>query len=272
MAGARKLQFITISCMLLAVGLAGCSDSSSPEPPSNLPPPKQVQTNGSLGAISGVVVSPTIVPIAGANLSITGSDHIATTDENGLFAFEGLEPGTYFIAAIAEGHLAVQQNVEVQAGKVANPRLMLPFDTSPKPYHQSYQFNGRMTVSDFYGVYVLTDTLGNNDLCTCIFEFSASPGPATVVVEGIWESSTPRAEEHDMYWEIWTESSGTQSTWGSSPTLWHVDGSVFGKDTDWTMQISSGEQPDIEQEFEGFVTFFYIDPAPAGWSLVAGDA
>ncbi len=266
-----RLPILLSITVLLAAGLAGCADSGASEPTSDLPPPKEVEATKTKGAISGVVVTETIVPIAGAILALTGTELSSTTDENGLFIFEELEPGTYFMEISAEGHIPVQQNVAVEAGKVSNPRVMLPFDNSPKPYHQSFQFNGHMVVSDFYGVYILTDELGNNDLCTCVFEFTSSAKPTTVVVEGVWESSTVRATDHEFYWEIWTDNSGTQTHWSGSPTLWHVNGDVFGADTEWGMQVSSDAQPDVEQEFEGFVTFFYVEPAPSGWSLVGGD-
>lgn len=262
-----RASHVTVAALLVA--LAGCSDGSPPEPEG--PQVREVEADASSAAISGVVVDETIRPVEGATVRLVSSGEEVVTAEDGTFVFEDLEPGFYAVEARAERYLPVQATVDVREGSVAKPRIVLPLDTSPVPYHQSHQFNGHMVFSDYYGVYYLTATVGNNQLCACVFNFTSGAGPETVVLEGVWESSTPRAVDHEIYWEVWSETSEVRAQWGASPTLWHIPGSIFGGDTEWTVRASSAEQPDVEQDFEGFVTFFYVQPAPQGWSLVGGD-
>lgn len=260
---------LAVACLMLMV--AGCSDGPAQADPEG-PQVRDVEPDDSTAAISGVVVDETIRPIAGATVRLVSTEAEVLTAEDGTFVFEGLEAGFYAVEAAADRYLPVQVTVDVQAGVVATPRIMMPRDTSPVPFHQSHQFNGHMVFSDFYGIYILTGALGNNALCECVFEFTGDPDPKTLVLESVWESSTPRAEDHEIYWEVWSPDSDVSAQWSASPTLWHVPGSNFPDATKWLVQASSNVQPDVEQEFEGFLTFFYVEPAPPGWSLVDGDA
>lgn len=251
--------------VLLVAMLAGCADApeAEDEPFETL----EAEATETTGAISGIVVTETIVPVAGATVTIVGVEEPFTTNEDGQFAIEDLEPGVYFIEAMAEGHLAAQQSVEVIAGEVALPRIMLPFDTSPQPYQLTQQFKGHMALSDYILIYTISDVLGANDLCQCEFFFDADAGVDTIVLETYWESSFTRVEEHDMYWDFWGGSEGHTSKWILSGDSWHMSGDGFASDeTSWRALISSGEQPDIEQGFEGFVTFWYLEAPPADWA------
>lgn len=248
--------------------LAGCSEDAAPPVEDDDFADVEVDEKATTGAISGVVVSETIVPIEGAIVSLAGQTETVTTNAEGQFAFEDLAPGAYFVSATAETYLDAQTNVEVVAGSVVTPRIMLAKDPAPQPYIASEQFNGHMVLSDYLVIYTLSDVLGNNDLCRCEFLFTSDPDVKTVVFETFWDSSYNRVEEHDMYWDFWGDNGGHTSKWILSGDIWHIDGSGFdGGETGWRALISSGEQPDVEQSFEGFVTFWHVDAAPADWSI-----
>lgn len=59
-------------------------------------------------------------PVAGAQITLHGEGKETSTDEDGAFSFEALEPGTYTLTASAEGYEEWEQEVEVteQGGSV----------------------------------------------------------------------------------------------------------------------------------------------------------
>lgn len=253
----------SILFLLIAAALAGCSDAPAEPDPVGVKP---VVVDDDTGAISGVVVDLTIVPVADAVITLQDGT-TATTDVDGLFVFEQLDPGAYFLSVAAEGFVTTQSSADVRAGEIATPRIQLTPDLSPVPYVNTHEFKGHMTFSDFYAVYVLSGIL-DNDLCECVFDFVSDPNVETVVIDTVYESSTTRVEPHDMYWDLWG-GDGHDSRWIESEETWHVLGSTFGSDvTEWEIQISSGEQPDIDQGFQGFISFWHVDPAPADWTFL----
>ncbi len=255
--------------LLIVVTLAGCAEDAHIDETEDPYQVEEVEVAADLGAISGVVVTETIQPVVGAVLSL--QDGTSTmSNEQGQFVFEDVRPGMYFVEAEAAGLLPTQTSLEVQAGEVAKPRILMQMDTSPIPYVQTHPFTGRMVVSDYYAVYILSEVIGNNELCTCYFEFEVEPGVQTVVTEAVWESSMPRLAGHELYWDLYESGTPADATWATSPMVWPL-GALTQEETVFQVQASSDLQPDVEQDFEGFVSFFYVAAAPEGWSIVEGD-
>ncbi|MGB1586402.1 MAG: carboxypeptidase-like regulatory domain-containing protein [Thermoplasmatota archaeon] len=254
----------TIALLLITLALAGCSEApAEPDDPIGVKP---VDVDNDTGAISGVIVDMAIVPVADATITLQDGTS-ATSDADGLFVFESLEPGAYFLTVQADGFEPTQSSADVRAGEIAKPRIQLTPDLSPVPYVNTHEFKGHMTLSDFYAVYLVSGVL-DNDLCHCTFQFTSDPDVQTVVIDTVYESSTTRVEPHDMYWDIWG-GDGHDARWIESEESWHVPGSAFGPDvTAWDLQISSGEQPDIDQSFQGFISFWHVDAAPADWTFL----
>ncbi len=248
--------------------LAGCAEAPpETEDPFSTPPAETTET---LGAISGVVVDATILPIAGANVSIGAESR--TTDEAGAFVFEGLEPGVYFITVKAEQFEPSQTSVQVDAGQVAKARIQLLADTSPIPVAVTDKFDAWMEFSDFYVVYILTDIIGPNELCECKFETAKQDNLETVIVEAHWESSMTRVDGHNLYWDVFSDTSSWQGGWATSPTHFRFDESSFiAEDPSMFVLVSSDIQPDVGQAIEIFMTQFSNADAPEDWSLI-GDA
>lgn len=51
--------------------------------------------------------------IPGAEVTLTGAEATATTDDYGTFTFEDVEAGTYTISVDADGYAAAEEEVEV---------------------------------------------------------------------------------------------------------------------------------------------------------------
>lgn len=128
--------------------LAGCSGSGGPSggDPSNSAFPSGTEPpTETTGIIRGVVVDQAIRPIAGVTITLAGTEKTTTTNEDGIFGFGGLLPGTYFLTAHKQGYQDLQASADVAAG-VADPepvRIKMQADVKGLAYFTPY-------VHDFY--------------------------------------------------------------------------------------------------------------------------
>lgn len=270
---------------VLGVALAGCSDSSPSGKVSGIEL-QQVDNTAYLGSISGVVVDEAIRPVPGAQLSLLnrmGSN--ATSDADGLFVFEALEPGLYTIsvAPIPEGErrfYGIQTTAEVVAGETAKVRVVLPSDVTPVPFHVTLAFDGFFQVGSGFvdevlTLYVYNKTVGPvttpSPTCTCKWAFGAAETVQTFVVDlarqDTVESPSP------TFWAFLLESDiDDNDIWFcyDNPCNAHVPGANFSAEArNFTIEVwSDPAWVAVQQSFELFVTIFYAAPAPEGWSFM----
>lgn len=118
------------------------------QPTEGQEPPPVIATE-TTGGIRGVVVDGAIVPIAGASVSVIGTEMAATSDENGAFVFSGLDPGTYFVQATHPLYDTQQASTDVVAG-VEEPKslkIQLNRVINTEPYVAIAQFQGYISCS-----------------------------------------------------------------------------------------------------------------------------
>lgn len=270
------------ACVLL---LAGCAAPPEPQAPAGVGPDLIIDEGSSRGAIAGVVVDQAIRPLGQATVTLVGQSVNRTTDAGGLFAFEDLEPGTYFLATTAEHHDAVQTSVEVQAGEVSRVRVLLQAIEGVRPFHQTMHFRGYIEASGAITgpiVNIILDEFGGNPFCTCTLAFNTTGlDVQTIVVEALWEDTVgdPRGPT-DLYLEVFPREldDGTSDIQGGfkfSPMVEHYPISAWGENetnTDWRVRLSgSADHVNYSQSYDLFVTLFVNGEAPEGWSLIAGD-
>ncbi len=110
-----------IVLMLVAVSLAGCSDSGDA-------PPTAIDPSGPLaegtGAIAGLVIDDAFRPIPNAEVLVQETGAETTANENGEFFVVDLEPATYTIRITAEGHEAAPFRVQVTEGAFAEANIV----------------------------------------------------------------------------------------------------------------------------------------------------
>jgi hypothetical protein len=270
----------------LALLLAGCASHAGGDDGVHLGDGsmvalKDVAVGEATGSITGVVVDEAIRPVAGAN--VTGQGTAATrTDAQGLFTLAGLQPGLHTLRVNATGFLAVQSTAEVKAGEVAKVRVVLPADLTPKPYHTTLKFDaydevGQGTVD--FAIDLVARDFANGTIppqCDrCYFYFQADSKPATILIEAAWTDSVPDLAENatEYYWSLDGLDSGDYtSDYCYSPCHAPVPGDTLPKDLSFGLSISPDEDwVTYEQEWQVFVTLFYREPAPAGWSFINGD-
>lgn len=130
--------------LLLTVVLAGCSSSPSGAPADEPTPDafNDVQVTDTTGAIRGIVFDEAITPIPGVLVTLAGGQN-KTTDDQGAFVFNALQPGDYFLTASKLGFNSIQQSATVVAGE-KNPaitKIQLTVDVESRPFTELYQWS-----------------------------------------------------------------------------------------------------------------------------------
>lgn len=273
------MRVVAVAVLVLSLGaaLAGCA--SKAEPPQDALQQSlesvEVQSSADAGSIRGVVVDEAIRPLAGAHLRL--EERNGTTDAQGRFAFADVKPGTHFLQASADGYLPVQASALVEAGKVADVRIALAADASPKPFHDVLKFKGFVQLSAGIATYA-TDLFANDtglSFCQCTLYFQLDPTVKTVVYEAAWtESLPPPTGPAQFYWEVeGVNAENIQSDYANSPILQHLPAAQWPNVTHMQARLTGpAEWVESNQEYQMFVTLFHQTEAPKGWSIVKGDA
>lgn len=97
---------------LLFVGVlfAGCAEEAAG------PSVGQGQLGDGLGGITGLLIDDAFRPIPETEVLLQPAGLVAVTNENGEFAFSGLEPGSYVLRETSPNHEAKPTRVEVEEG------------------------------------------------------------------------------------------------------------------------------------------------------------
>lgn len=264
--------------VLLLVALSGCGDRDGDAPTAAVDPTAPPSGSG----ISGVVVTTTIQPIPGATVELLETGDRATTDLFGRFRFD-VGPGTYRLLASAPEHSTVEETAVVQDNETARIRIRLESQALAVPFHQTFQFDGRVDASlgpaddPAEGA---KQALGA-DGCECVFQFPVGRSTVAVTVEALWEDSAspPDAAPTQYRYNV---TSGTGDAWaagaGPSPLVAHLGEDAFTEDFVFSdhavLDVSllpDAVWPTVDQTYTLFVTAWEVEGPPEGWSYVGGD-
>jgi hypothetical protein len=202
------MRTVLVAGLLLAALVAGCSDGPKADEPTDQDfEGLGLEASDTTGVLRGVVVDSAIRPVPGVTIAVSGpTEATATTTADGLFGFDGLKPGNYFVRANKPGYQSAQQNAEVVAG-VADPpivKVLLAIDPSTAPYISTFQFDGYIECSfSLVAVgFAACSSLGDagND------RFSDQYTPDRVAdwaqSEMVWESTQAVSENLDLVYSI----------------------------------------------------------------------
>ncbi|MEA3136405.1 MAG: Carboxypeptidase regulatory-like domain [Thermoplasmata archaeon] len=277
--------------LALAVVLAGCTtkdDSKAND--QQLEDLFETATVGSgKGLIRGIVVDPALTPVADATVTLVNTAD-KTTDENGLFLFADVEPGTYFLQVAKAGWTSVQQSVDVQADIADPPIVKVAITRVPgsEPRAETLSQDGYISCS--IGTYV------NFIDCATIEEqhsrvyFPITGEPSWVQTELTWESTQATGEwlyvvngvcgcgeneVPDVGPDRFDETNNAVS-----PYVTHADTAFLADHREAGMVVldasASGPEPEttngsgiaLNQRFTAYATFFYNLEPMEGWTFV----
>lgn len=266
--------------LMLGILLPGYSDGGAPKADRDdalgALDDVDVDTSSDLGAIKGVVVDEAIRPISKANLTLTPGGQVAQTDEGGVFIFEGLAPGTYFVNASATGFSQVQGSADVVAGQVASLKLLVQHIYVPTPRHETVHYQGFMPAYLSFASFVAEIVAPGATGCVCTWELDPDQnGLTTFVYEVIGSSLTenPAPVYGTIYWEFVGEP-GTQimSEHAKFPVYEVIGRDAFSGDTEsWIVRVTGSQWIHVNTSYDVYVTMWYNSVPPEGWSFVAGD-
>lgn len=298
--------------MVVALLLAGCANTAAPGDDEDTLGKDKVEVDETTGAIRGVVVDQTISPVPDAKVVVKGggSEWSGTSDAEGLFIFNKMDPGTYFITVSKALFNEAQSSVEVAAG-VASPLVRVQIDAlfDTDPYLTKEKFSGYFQCAYSLGVSSTcvndyTRICGNVDPSCCPggcapelasavdnreYTTALQANWATINIEMTWDPSLAGTASSMGLTVSYKARVGASHNWGSfsgdDPMVARIDATERGGSLDdfpgkipfsgledlfVFMSAGSGNVA-LSQNFEVFHTTSYIAPLPAGWSLIRGD-
>ncbi len=246
----------------IALLLAGCTSDSEPEP-------QRDESTSTLGSISGSVVTPAIMPIPGATVTIPQAQISDTTSLFGGFKFEALPPGVYRLEATAPDHEPGNVTVTVVAGEKTKARIVLKQDLPPVADSATEKLEGFIEAGfgpadPHAGPVKEAAGVGN---CTCVLEFDAPEALRTVVLDAFWDDSFS-ARPMELRFNVSTDAGRSASFAGAAPFNVHVQDVELdlANATRITITVSPDEvRPTQDLRFTLLATWWTVDPAPEGW-------
>jgi hypothetical protein len=228
----------------------------------DLPSAERPSPDDIRGAVSGVVVDQAIFPLRNATVTVRDRSDATVTDENGRFNFTAQSPGLYTLEVHLEGYSDGVGTVNVHSGEVTKAILQVQRLPYVQPYHTTWEFQDARSADDvvFYGYH------------SQVVPFDRRP--ASIIVESTWDPMTDAGDPLD--YNISAESDHSHAVAGQAPNPMRVDVPVdLMPKKEYAVRVTIGPdlvaQP-LQVKGRTFVTLFYVDPAPAGWSFVKGDA
>lgn len=188
---------------ILLLVLAGCA-GSAPEATVDPDAADEPRTGQGTGSLTGTVVGDEGLPVGGATVAIVETLERTTTDSNGTFTFNGLEPGSYRVIFERLGFESQGRIIDVAAGEVSQLDVVLvPVRVDTGPYYDAQVYVSHLQADQEWLSFVfILANLNWSAMCgTCIHHVYLEPGPQQVLVENWWEpSGVPGLNEGIMIW------------------------------------------------------------------------
>lgn len=278
------LRPLTLSLLLSAAALAGCSGDTSGNDPTlrdaeEAAQDLNVQATSNTGVIRGIVVDESIKPIAGVAVRVLPADRETATNEEGAFGFDNLEPGTYFLTTTKDGYSTIQQSVDVIAGQSDPPIVRVQVQTIPKatPFIEAFQV--RLYFSGAVSTPVLLVRAGDlvGDEGTFFFELDITPNGTLAQAEFQWEPTTALGSNlfigGGTY--IGDDDLDVNSASGPSVLVLRANATEDGDTADkvaynmWSGDFEDPPAAYVQQSVDAFVHVFHNFLPREGWTFTA---
>lgn len=132
-----------LAAILFTTILAGCVTGETADAPEITQQAAPAEFDEETGAIEGVVVDDSLVPIPGAVVGLHGNEEFLTeTDDGGAFSFSKVPPGTHTILAQKIGFQTLSKAIDVPVGAVTPVELVLTPVPIDAPYYETHEQRG----------------------------------------------------------------------------------------------------------------------------------
>lgn len=249
---------VLVVAVALPLALAGCLGEPSDTPEDELPKP---------GAVEGRVLGETGEAIPQADVSLVASDMATVTGEDGSFEITGIQPGPLTLVASKPGHSTQTLKDHLEEGEQLQLEFRLIDAPSLDPYHTTILFRGSIQCGLPAGVECPGVEQDPNE-----HWFRVDPGLQGILYEMTWESPTEGVDQ-----SLRLEAAAA-SGHACGETYDAVTGQpVLGLHLEEGFPIAGGHQcarvwpaedPMFEQTYEVYVTLFYHEPMPEGFTAI----
>lgn len=199
--------------VVLLLAVAGCSDApkahgargqgAGPSEPEDV---LGLESTKTTGLLVGYVVDAALRPLGGVTVTMTrpGLEAQTASTGDGLWGFDGLDPGVYVVRANLTGYVGAQVVAEV-AADIPDPdpvRLVLERDLETIPFAVATAFDGFLTCgaragtgSQHCAITQTREALGDRSQAL----IDVDGVPEWIQAEMLWDSTQPLADELGMY-------------------------------------------------------------------------
>lgn len=296
-----QVRFSFLAALLLtATALAGCSGGDAGGADATGPPADDQTT----GTVEGIVVDAELLNVAGAAVAIPPAGVETTTGDDGRFLLEGVSAGSHTLFVNKLGYEAETKRIDVVAGQTTEVEVTLTAIAVQDPYADVVPFAGyfecSMAAADVLWTgcgYVAHGTVFPDDVTTGFY--TKESGGQQILHELTWESTSLATGKNLDFSVISQDRDGCQwyaNHFGPSPLSILVDvGEKFSNpespyptggcgdnvvdEEDTALGVLVLSSPTyandvalagltIQQSFEGYVTVFYHQDMPAGYSAL----
>ncbi len=286
--------------LLTVTALAGCSGGDAGDPAATGPAPD----DGTTGTIEGLVIDAELIHVAGAAVAILDGGHETSTGEDGRFVLSGVPAGSQTLHINKLGYEAATNRVAVVAGQTTEVEVTLTAIAVQDPYSDVVPFAGyfecSMAAADVLWTgcgYIAHSTIFPDDVTTGLY--TKESGGQHLLHELTWESTSLATGKNLDFSVISQDRDGCQwyaNHFGPSPLSILVtvgekftnpespyptggcgDDVVDDEDTALGVLVLSSPTyaadvalvgVTVQQSFEGYVSVFYHQGMPAGYSAL----
>ncbi len=145
----------TVVIALLTVGaLAGCIGGDEVKAAKEEAPPvaEEAVVTDNTGSVKGQIITVDLIPVVGETVGLLAAGNatpaaLTTTDTQGRFTFNGVEPGRYRVHVTALCCVSATKDLDVVAGTVSEAYFQLELLVNVVPYVESNEWKGFISCS-----------------------------------------------------------------------------------------------------------------------------
>lgn len=273
--------------VVVAIALAGCAKPAAPAPVEDIVSavagPSAEELARTPGTLAGIVRTAALEPIANATLTVPRESRTVTTNEAGLFRIEALPPGEHMVTIAAKGFVTRSLTAAVRNGTLSEVDIVLERAGSTEPYHETIELAGFLSCSARAATPMgeeLRDCASADPNHRDAFEFEVGEKAKQVVVELVWTpDDNPAGKRLTLFLETAGYGAldldlGNATGEGYAAVRAPVDvvaryypeGGLMRA----RVELTPTEPVAIaaQARFTVYVTAFYHEPAPEGFSVL----